>query len=677
MATIAKPLNSPLPSLPPKFTGPPPRSIPRRPVAAPVTVTPTLAPTSAPALASPNPLPSPGGSISSILSAYSNHTADSPRSSSATSPKGVLNSKGAYSVVSPNLDTQRSGAQFGALTRDLPSLPSDQNVQKPENNGNQIPKGDEKKLPPPPPLKDAQRSSPRPRTPTSSQTQIAQPSTSTNTGSPLGNGSPQQEQLWRRRSLKADKSLAVPDLKLVSSHGSTAASAQNTEQGGSDLFSQPFPLPPRNNPETLEPATTQRAPPRGANGGLPGRDIRPAPSRETASQEASMGQEASRLKEKLGNGRRQGSREELKSKTQEAQPYQAALSPVTSAAVSPVSAARLPTPEYGTNDVKSPLPDTVVSPLSPASSPELPGETKPIARKAIGATEAQLRHAKSSQSLAPGPVNTGLAVRSPMGLPTSPRPDRGQTSQKQYIPYSPPADRNAGLGLAQFPTPPPKTDDDERALLVAPRQEASQAVPPQPATQQARYPQNPNRDPIPRTISETGSVETVKHSHPRNHQEDPTLLHQQPSHPSLTLTAPAEATTTNPDDLPLREPDPNEPDTTNNPGAALFPRGWYTPLPPDSVPEARPPTARQRACITQHRYLTANRQRVNPVACRTCGYVDRNAECYICSACALNVCSGCVAVLRRVKGDLEAVVKEVTRGRRVEREDVGVVEVGV
>jgi hypothetical protein len=304
MATIAKPLNSPLPSLPPKFAGPPPRSIPRRPVAAPVTVTPALAPASSPALASPNPPPSPGGSYSSLLSAY-----DSPRSSSVTSPKGAFDPKSSYSVVSPTLDTQRNGAPSEAPTRDLPSLPSDQNAQKQEHNGNRIPEGDSKELPPPPPLKDAQRSNPRPRTPTGLQTEIAQPSTSAITGSPLGNGSPQQEQLWRRRSLKADKSLAVPDLKLVSSHGSTAASAQNTEQGGSDLFSQPFPLPPRSNPETLEPATTQRAPPRTTNGGLPGRDIRPAAGRETASQgEASMGQEVSRLKEKLGHGRQQGSR---------------------------------------------------------------------------------------------------------------------------------------------------------------------------------------------------------------------------------------------------------------------------------------------------------------------------------------------------------------------------------
>lgn len=459
-----------------------------------------------------------------------------------------------------------------------------------------------------------------------------------------------------------------------------------------------------------------------------------------------MGQEASRLKEKLGNGRRQGSREELKSRNQEAQAYQATLSPATSAAVSPVSAARLPTPEYGTNDVKSPLPDTVVSPLSPASSPELPGETKPISRKAIGATEGQLRHAKSSQALAPGPINTGLAVRSPMGLPTSPRPgvpkqtelpaapavdqnqvtnqaqfvpvsptpnqnqkasqpqytaysppaERDQTSQKQYIPYSPPADRNPGLGLGQFPTPSPKAGEDERALPAAPAQELSQTAPPQSTTtqQQPRWQQNPSRDPMPRTISETGSVETVKPSHAQNQNQDPTPLRQQPSHPSLTLTAPAGDLHPNTNTVihgndgnlpPLREPDPNEPDTTNHPGAALFPRNWYTPssstLPSQQQQQPQPPTARQRNCITQHRYMTANRQRVNPVACRTCGCVDRNAECYICSACALNVCKGCVVLLRRWKGDLEAVGREVVEGmggKEVEggKEVAGEVEVG-
>jgi len=372
MAAIAKPLNSPLPSLP-KSAGPPLRSIPRRPVAA---------PTSSPVVASPNPLPSPGGSISSLLSAYSNHTDDEPRSASANSPQGILNPKSAYSVVSPSLGVQnQSGAPFGAPTRELPSLPSSQNAQR-QGPSSRMLEGDRKELPPPPPLKDPQRSIPRPRTPPSLQTQTAQPSTSTTAGSPLGNGSPQQGELWRRRSLKADKSLAVPDLKLVSSHGSTAASVQNTSQSGpSDLFSQPFPLPPRSHPEALEPATTQRVPPRSANGGLPGRNIRPTSSEEPAQGGASMGQQVSRIKEKLEHGRRRGSREEPK----QAYPATATLSPATTAAVSPVSAARLPTPEYATNDVKSPLPDTLVSPLSPASSPELAAETKPITRKAIRA----------------------------------------------------------------------------------------------------------------------------------------------------------------------------------------------------------------------------------------------------------------------------------------------------
>ncbi|KAK4043198.1 hypothetical protein C8A01DRAFT_13263 [Parachaetomium inaequale] len=680
MAAMAKPLDSPLPSLPPKFAGPPLRSIPRRPVAAPVTSIPALAPTSSPALASPDPEPSPVGSFSSLFSAYSNHTADSPPSPSVSSPRDILNSKSAYSVVSPNLDAQRSGAQPGAPARDLPRLPSDQNAQKQES---QTPEGDRKELPPPPPLKDAQRSIPRPQTPPSLQTQIAPPSTSTKTGSPLGNGSPQQEELWRRRSLRADKSLAVPDLKLVSSNGSTAASAQNTSQGGpSSLFSQPFPLPPRTNPETLEPATRQRAPPRSANGGLPGRNIRPVLGEGTDPQGgASMGQEASRIKEKLENARRRGSREESKSKSQEAQVSQAAatLSPPTSATVSPLSAARLPTPEYGANDVKSPLPDRVVSPMSPASSPDLPGETKPITRKAVGALEAQLRHAKSGQSLAPGPINTGLGVRSPMGLPTSPRPDVNQgpkqTHQKQYIPYSPPADRTEGPTPAQFPAPSSRVGEDQRPLPAAPHQEPSPTTSPQPTTQQNLWAQSPTRDPILRTISETGSVETVKPQQQQHqHQPTPSLILHHPT-PSAPITQA----------LPLREPDASTDSeesstTTTNPGAALFPRGWYTPPTADNnndnaddatataaIPDARPLTARHYACLTGHRYMTANRQRTNPVACRTCGHKDRNAECYICSACALNVCAGCVGVLRRCRGDLDAVLGPGGRYERVVR----------
>ncbi|KAL2188827.1 hypothetical protein L209DRAFT_741840 [Thermothelomyces heterothallicus CBS 203.75] len=678
MAAVAKPLDSPLPSLPPKLTGPPLRSIPRRPVAAPVTSTSALSPTPSPAAASTNPLPSPGGSISSLLSAYSDHTDDEPLSASADSPEGILDPKSDYSVVSPNLDLQKGSAEAGSPTRGLPSLPSDQDAQKQEPRG-RVFEGDDKELPPPPPLKDSQRSLSRPRTPPDLQKQITQPSASTDAGSPSGKGSPQQGELWRRRSLKADKNLVVPDLKLVSSHGSTAASAQNSSQssysGQSGLETQPLPPPPpKSNREPSKPAPAQRPPPRGANGGLPGRNIRPARSEEPAAQGGgSMGQEGSRVKENLETVKRGRSGEEELS-SQGTGPA-ATLSSAASAAVSSASAARLPTPEHGVNDAHSPLPDTTVLPMSPASSPRPTGETKPIIRKAVGAPGAQLRHAKSSQSLAPGPEGTGLGVRSPAALPMSPRPDvnqiqkqtqppappgadngkassqaqilpvsptpdRDQTSsQKHYIPYSPPADQNKASAPAQPAAPSLQSDEVARSSPAAPTGASSGNTSTQFAARQTLS-QDPIREPIrPRAFSETESIETVK---PRQrHEIQPVLID---SFPSADFTSTLGG------------------DHTDHPGAARFPRGWYTPLPADTIPDARPLTQRHYACLTQHRYMTANRQRTNPVACRTCGHKDRNAECYICSACYLNVCSGCVAVIRRCKGDLRAVLKEVEKG---------------
>ncbi|KAG7290472.1 hypothetical protein NEMBOFW57_000474 [Staphylotrichum longicolle] len=337
MAAITKPLSSPLPPVPSKFTGMPPMSIPRRrPVAAPVTPapapTPISPPAATPALAS-DPSPSPVGSFSSLLSAYSNHTADSPRSSLTSSAKDMIGSGGAYSVVSPNLDSQRTSAQSKAPTYALPPLPSDQMVQKHEPGGQMF-----EDLPPPPPLKDAQRSTSRPQTPTGSQTQNAQ---------------------------------------------------------------------------------------------------------------------------------------------------------------QPTSARNLPRP------------------------------------------------------------------------------------------------------------------------------------------------------PLPRTVSETGSIETLKQPPVR----------PQPSNPNADFASP--------EDAPLREPDPSQPDTTDNPGAALFPRNWYTPLPADApIPDARPLTERHYRCLTRHRYLTANRQRRNPLACRVCGHKDRNAEAWICSACYLNVCEGCKGALGKLRGDLDAVLGAVSRGRK-------------
>jgi hypothetical protein len=69
--------------------------------------------------------------------------------------------------------------------------------------------------------------------------------------------------------------------------------------------------------------------------------------------------------------------------------------------------------------------------------------------------------------------------------------------------------------------------------------------------------------------------------------------------------------------------------------------------------------------------MTAARQRVNPVACRTCGTKERTAECYICSACHLNVCSGCNVRLRRLRGDLGQVLQQIKQQETEVKENPG------
>ena len=339
----------------------------------------------------------------------------------------------------------------------------------------------------------------------------------------------------------------------------------------------------------------------------------------------------SRIKEKLENRRRRESREEPRAGAPEVQASHAsaALSPAASLpAVSPLSAPRPPTPEYGVDDVQKPLPETVVSPLSPASSPDFPGAPKAttIPRKAVGAPGGQLRHAKSTPSLKSETSNPGLAAPPPpppppVGLPTSPAPDR-ERGANQVQPLSARTSSSSG-------------DDGRPAAGVTPRE------PPPSADlhgshRRDPWSRSPTRERERKPTPETGSIDTLRPPFRR------------PDH-GLAIE----------EELPLREPDPNQPDTTDNPGAALFPRNWYTPLPADTILDARPLTDRHFRCLTGHRYMTANRQRTNPIACRTCGHKDRNAECYICSACHLNVCSGCSGLLRRFRGDLRQVLQHV------------------
>ena len=631
-ASSPRPLDSPLPPLPKKLGGLPSMSITRRPV-------PTPAPAGisapAPAPVSPAASLSPAGSFSSLLSAYSNHSTETTPRSSTNSANGLGSAKESYSTVSPG-EQARGSARSGGPASGFSGLSPSRNAQEQEFGGVRTPPEDKKELPPPPPLKDSIH---RTHTPPIDRKSPGQSPTATQSPSALVNSASQQEQLWRRRSVRSEKNIAVPELKLAISHGSTAASTQSqsqTEPSSADPQSPAY-LPQQQPESSSQPANSRLPLPRNANAPLPGRNIRPVASRQqrAAPEEDSMGQKASHLaRDVAGRSPRNDS---------PVKPTEKSMPPVPSPVPSvkpmksmpniapPHSVVRLPTPEYDSNDIKNPLVETVVSPVSPASSPDLPTESQSstFARKPVGEAANQVRHAKSTPTLVPKTATPPFSMRPPMGLPASPAANRAP---------------------GQFPTRmTSRMGDDYQPSTVTSRREP--AGPPNASLHKQRD-QQPRPPPnVTRTISESGSTasdETVKPKVPG----PSAVQYINGDVPLAAQTNVVEA---------------EESDMTDHPGAALFPRNWYTPMPANEVMDARPLENKHFRCLTSHRSMTAARQKVNPIACRTCRSKDRSAECYICSACHLNICPSCNVRLRRLRGDLEQLLqqlKEETEGKR-------------
>ncbi|KAK0621260.1 hypothetical protein B0T17DRAFT_508629 [Bombardia bombarda] len=615
--TATEPWDLPLPPVPTKTERlPPPMTMPkRRPVAA--VSTPSSASTLAPEL---GPVPglgspilelSPAASFSSLFSAYSNHSSDTTPRSSANSANDIRGTKDSSLIV-------------GREPRPSPTLPSGPYVR--ERGGSEKPATDFEALPPPPPMKDPQLGPQRPQTPPKPvQSPTADQPTSSLTNSP-----PQQGQLWRRRSLKNDKnkSLTVPELKLIISHGSTVAStaasppasSQNLTQNAtthSQSHNQQY--QPKDQIESSAPRAIARVPlPRSTNATLPGRNIRPVAARKPVSprEEENMGQQPSSLSDKVMKGR------SPVNEMPGANGYGASQGvsiPADSITPSP-SAARLPTPKDETNNVRS-YAETTVTPASPASPVSSPKQSS------VSSFLSSFKSAKNS--------NAGTTPLMPEATSLAPptRPPKGG------LPSSPAVNRGRAPSLAQQPPrASPVTQDGQRAPPTAPDRRDQSAGPVRlPMPKQREQETRRNYTEEYKTVSETGSVESDQTV--RNTPQDAVG-----SINAIALSPPPV----------IAE---SEKESTDNPGAALFPRNWYTALPADMIMDAPPLAERHFKCLTNHRYMTVNRQKYNPIACRMCGHKDRNAECFICSACHLNICGGCSGNLRRYKGNLEQTMK--------------------
>ncbi|KAH7632289.1 hypothetical protein B0T09DRAFT_365097 [Sordaria sp. MPI-SDFR-AT-0083] len=609
----------------------PPRSAP-----APASV-PAPASASAPANRKPAVSPntsvpvSPAGSLSSILWAYSDGSAGSTPRSSTNSTHSFPGSK----EPNPSTASSRVAGQVAS---------SNHHEQKREEDRPRKFAQSERELPPAPPAppvkeKDSQPTSrQRPQTPPKIprlQTQSEQAST----GAPIApisingsNTSPQQGELWRRRSVKSEKNLVVADLKLDSSNGSTAESAQIQSHAASRTAdAQPTVTPP------LSPGHIDASPPAANNNtrapvhrttanALPGRNIRPSASRQQVIPQVqdTMGQAKSHLRKKSRDDtQRAGTPAEKAAVSQPTSEASNGLLAAAAATTAP-SVARHPAPEYGQYEVRQPNGDWEPNAPPAQQQQQVPltngqgGNRPAIQRKAIGGHDSQVRPVNNS-NLAPSDTNNGganggagLSVRSPVGLPASPAANRGR-----------PVERPPPPNAAPYPTrTTSKTSNGYH-------QPANGNPAPQIQVQDA-YRQYSNGTIDHGSLSESGSavsVETLKPPKCRYLDNEIAVISDE------------------------EEPEEQSwPERTDHPGVALFLKNkkkkWWAPLPADGVLDAPPLTDRHYRCLTSHKFMTPSRQRHNRIACRTCGE-RQHVDCCICSSCALNICPPCAKSLKR------------------------------
>ncbi|KAF6818982.1 hypothetical protein CSOJ01_01639 [Colletotrichum sojae] len=537
-----QPLNQSLPPLPPLETKALPfMNIQRRPVAKPA----------APPPPSQSEQHSPTGSIGSLLSAYSRssgeslmRSADGSASQRDSTPKYApeQNRTGEAKVMTPT--SLSSGDYEGAH--------SHLGAQRFTNN---------KDLPPAPAF-DTEMAPPPP----------AKPGHAAGADSPTSFASPSlpQRPIWRRRSVKSDRNIEVPDLKLAVSHGSTAASQPNTAQPSSYSAAAP-------------PPAQQQFPP-GTTSGLPGRNIRPVQQQNQApaprATDDEMGQEASRLRNKVSRLRGE------EGPNVGASHSDAALSPTQ----------RLPTPDYEKEDVKTPVVDTVVSPISPASSPEpapeqAASEAKPppIPRKAVTA-----RNIHNAQSL------PQLRVDEPVTSSEAP-----PTITRDFA-ISPLSSPEAQGQQGQFP--PRKASNQQRAAQ------------PQPAAPH-------------------------DHAYAHAHAHAPAPV-QQPGGGMRPASRPGQGQEAV-EYRELKEKDLPPAD----PRASFFPITTPEPPSPSIIYNARPLKESMLDCYVRHRVMDRTRNRNYALTCQTCGKADTEDR-FKCQWCYVRMCASCFKIFNGERRDL-------------------------
>ncbi|KAH8894786.1 hypothetical protein GQ53DRAFT_820477 [Thozetella sp. PMI_491] len=620
-ASFKSPIESPAPPAE-KLNGSSQMSIPRRPVA--------------PALPSPPSQKSPVESLSSLLSAYTDHSDDSARKST-NSTTDSTSTRASHLDASPTRPPKGSSA-FAPSRVDSTSSSSSLLGLYGANISANAPSQSE----PLPPLRTTSNEAApyRPHTPPSQTPQTRTAGSTISPDSPTlssfpnpvntassPSSSPRQPQIWQRRSVKTEKTLGISELKLTSSHGSTAATATvpSVEPVAESLSNKSL-LPPPQNSLTTTPVTSSRSPLTGNKSPLPGRNIRPAaprPPQPAEEKEPTVGRESNQFM----NGTKTGEDsigflskvESLKAKLAEqgekkeeggptTKPTSKPTSPqeqieikkiVSSAAAVP--AVRPSSPEE--QRLKLAISLSVAAPATRAAPP--PAVVEPAA-----APSSHLRPARSPSNPAKSPIASPLG-----GLPASPAPNRIQPPQ---------------------PQPQLQSQPQQQELQSQTKIQPQQAAFPPRASSRTKKPQD--------TAPQSG-LGIIAESRPSQEASEVMAFAKEP--------VPAEARP-----MSFDEVEEAQEELTDHPGAALFPRDWYTPVENAEAPvPARPITTVQRSgCYTGHRSMGRRHpEGTCEVACQACGAGTLRYR--VCAFCTLLLCEDCNWALGQHGGNLQAMME--------------------
>lgn len=594
---------------------------------------PALSPDQFPAIASKTTPPieaqpplSPSESLSSLLSAYSRSSTNSP----VISSEGAASFRDSQQALSPEeIDSSHSATVV--LTADSKSVAATSVVRPKEVNyssfRNDAPPPS---LPPKPTLEIAPLDSLPPRPPAKDVVSHLPVSPSPRSQPPkpeLGEASPPRPQLWRRRSLNKSKDL--PDLRLNTSHGSTAASSSHSAV---PIEAETASVKTQSTAETIKPSAPVPSKPLPPITGLPGRNVRPMDARNQESEATTaMGNKVSKTKQLLDK--------DLPSIDKVTTPRNDVTRP---------GAARPPTPEYQKEDVKTPMLETVASPVSPASSPEpnqfvsppvtktndRVGETKqrPLQPLRIDTQSFAQNPAVPAQATAPesnsasaGPTTRPDLYGAPSGAPsashsrsTTPSLSNGQLPSFPQVP--------SAMGG------PNRARQDSDAASIRGRNPGDTSMfPPRGASarpdgQRVPLQQQPSRNSAPES-------------------NDPRLVRSN----SRGMLYRGRDGTLYPEMKELPEPDAK---------AAFFPLHPQGVIPEGTILPAPPLRNTHYLCYQKHRNMARRVNRQYPLACQTCEKADVEDR-WVCSFCQLRMCAPCLEIFDAKKRDLRELVTSV------------------